>query len=53
MASTYYEMQEHAKAINYYNLLIQSNKINDYRVYFNLAMSYEKLGDTSKALENY
>lgn len=46
-------MQEYGKSVNYYNLLIQSNKVNDYRVYFNLAMCYEKLGDNLKATENY
>jgi tetratricopeptide (TPR) repeat protein len=53
MASTYYEMDEFAKAINYYQLLVNSNRINDYRVYFNLAMCYEKLKDNLKATENY
>ena len=53
LASTYYELNEFGKAVNYYQLLVNSNKINDCRVFFNLAMCYEKLSDNVKATENY
>jgi tetratricopeptide (TPR) repeat protein len=53
MASTYYELNDYPKAIIYYLQLVMQNKINDYRVYFNLAMCYERLGDNLKATENY
>ena len=53
LAATYFELQDYAKAINYYTLLTQMMDKPDYKVFYNLAMCLEKIGDLSNAQINY